>query len=284
MLWFGEQFGSGPLRPDPVLPSARFLNASQYSASPAQINAITGVLCDLMQVDRTGIRLEIFDGSEAKALAGKKSGRSREVGHFRVEGGQAIIALDRSECDDRAVLTAIAVHELCHLRLQGEGRVRSGQSDGERLTDLLTVYFGFGVFSANAAMRFARADRNWAAVSRGELDDRTLNAARRDGYKRLGYLRSAEFGYALSCYSWLRAEPKPKWARYVTPGPRAYMEQGLAYLGRASKAGTLPAERTLGQTFTVSGMTIRVTHDNPGPGSLRYLLTDIAARPGPGKR
>ena len=89
MLWFGEQFGAGPLRPDPVLQPARFLNAREYSALPAQLNAITGTLCDLMQVDGTGIRFEIFDGSEAKTLAEKKSGRSREVGHFRVEGRPA---------------------------------------------------------------------------------------------------------------------------------------------------------------------------------------------------
>ena len=38
-------------------------------------------------------------------------------------------------------------------------------------------------------MNFARADRSWMIVSRGQLDDRELNTARRnDGYRRLGYL------------------------------------------------------------------------------------------------
>ena len=151
------------------------------------------------------ITLGLFDGW-AEQQEAAKTGRSRAVGHFRIENGRAVIALDQSECADPKLLTAIAVHELCHLRLLGEHRVRAERPDGERLTDLLTVYFGFGIFSTNAAMRFARADRGWSILPVGELDDRTLNAARHEGYQRLGYLSSAEFGYALACYCWLRRD------------------------------------------------------------------------------
>lgn len=86
-------------------------------------------------------------------------------------------------------------------------------------------------------MRFGRAERGFTLVSRGQLDDLTLNAARHnDRYHRLGYLNSAEFGCALACYSWVRGETElPGWARYVNPGPRVHMERGLAYLRRTSR-------------------------------------------------
>ena len=118
---------------------------------------------------------------------------------------------------------------MCHLCLRGEGRIRGDPPDEERLTDLLTVFFGFGSFTTNAAMRFARNNRGYVVVSRGELDDRDLNAADHyEGYRSLGYLSPREFGYALACYCWIRAETEPPaWTRHVDPGPRVHLEQGL---------------------------------------------------------
>jgi hypothetical protein len=238
MYWMGNQFGAEVCYRDPVLPTEGFLSSAGYSASPEGIEAVVSHLCELMLIERDRIRLELFDGS---VDAGMKD--TRAVGHFRVVDGRVVVALDESEASDPAVLTAIAVHELCHVRLLGEHRIQRGRPDGERLTDLLTVYFGFGIFSANAAMRFTRANRGWMIVPNGAFEDRELNAASRfDGYRRLGYLRSAEFGYALACYSWLRREQGPSWARYLNPGPFSSMKQGLAYLAYVSAPGRLPTE------------------------------------------
>jgi hypothetical protein len=232
-----------------------------------------------MQVDRGLIGLELFDGSAEQKEAAKTSG-SRAVGHFRVEDGRAIIALDQSEATDPTLLTAIAVHELCHLRLLGEGRVRPGRPDGERLTDLMTVYFGFGIFTTNAAMRFARADRSWSLVPFGELDDRTLNAARHEGYHRLGYLSSEEFGYALACYSWLRRERQPGWAQYVNPGPLVYLRQGLAYLAYCSVDAELPTQRLLNKSVKIGTATLYVTRGKTmNLGSLGLTLPAVAMPP-----
>jgi hypothetical protein len=236
LYWFGRQFGTTPIYRHPVLPTAAFLSEVNDSIGRGQVEDLVAHLCELMMVDADLVKVEIFDGAD-----GKKAGKKRTVGHFRMRDGQAIIALDRSEFSNPQTLTAIAVHELCHLRLLGEGRLRRSNPDGERLTDLLTVYFGFGIFTTNAAMSFARAHPGWRIVSRGALDDRTLNAARNEGYSRLGYLTTAEFGYALACYCWLRREETvPAWASYVNPGPYVYLEQGLAYLKRASRTGELP--------------------------------------------
>jgi hypothetical protein len=234
--WFLAQFGTSVIYRDPVLPTEDFLSRTEYSASPGEIEELVAKLCELMLVDQGSFALELYDGAAEKEVS-TPSGKSRAVGHFSMAGGRLVISLDQRETADRVLLTAIAVHELCHLRLLGERRIRSSRSDHERLTDLLTVYFGFGIFTTNAAMRFARIERGFTVVSRGMLDDRTLNGARRnDGYHRLGYLNSAEFGYALACYCWVRGETElPGWARHVNPGPRVHLEQGLAYLRRTTQ-------------------------------------------------
>jgi hypothetical protein len=277
LRWFVDEFGTAVLHRDPVLPSNPFLAPQGYCASADQVEALVARCCELMMVDRQLISLELFDGAAEKKQAAM-TGRSRSVGHFRIEDGRAIIALDQSEAADPKLLIAIAVHELCHLRLLGERRIQRDRSDGERLTDLLTVYFGFGIFATNAAMRFARADRGWSLVPLGELDDITLNAARREGYNRLGYLSSAEFGYALACYCWLRSEKDPGWAKYVNPGPLLHLKQGLAFLMHSSVAGELPTQRLLGQSVQIGSATVRITRGKRiGPALLGLIVADGAA-------
>lgn len=231
MGFLRREFGSEVLRQDVSLPSAGFLSGS-YTATPEQVEALVRHVCGLMRVDPAGIRVELFDGS-ARRKEAARTGKKYAVGHFRMADGQAVVALDHSEATDRPYLTAIIAHELGHVRLLGEDRYSSERSDHERLTDLLTVYFGFGVLTANAAMRFARASRGFSILPQGQFDDRALNAAGAlGGYRRLGYLNTREFGYALACYARMRGETNPAWARYISPGQAVYLTQGLAYLQR----------------------------------------------------
>jgi hypothetical protein len=224
LRWFTDQFGTTVLSRDIVPPDADFVSERGYSGSRAQVEELLTRLCELMTVDPASISLELSDG----------------------------------DASDPRVLTAIAVREMCHVLIQG--RVDRDRPDSERLTDLLSVYFGFGVFSTNAAMRFA-------------TQFASQNAARNEGYHRLGHLSSTEWGYALACYSWLRGEKEPGWARYLDPGPRVYLEQGLAYLGRTSADAELPTQRLLDKSVRIGDVTVRVTRGAIlGPGHLGLML------------
>ena len=110
-------------------------------------------------------------------------------------------------------LVATIAHELGHVRLLDEGRISADQRDHEPLTDLLTVYFGLGVFTANAAFDFRQGRTGWS-------------------YQRLGYLTEQMYGYALACYAHLRGETAPRWARHLDTNPRGYLKQSLRYLER----------------------------------------------------
>jgi hypothetical protein len=258
MRWFTDEFGTDVLQRDVMLPAADFIPPG-YSATPGEIGDVVTQLCILMMVNPARIKIDLFGGS-AQEKEAARLGERRTVGHFHMKDGVAIIGLDRSETSDPLLLTAIAVHELCHVRLLGERRISSKRADQERLTDLLTVFFGFGVFSTNAAMRFARARRGWSIVPQGDFDDLTLNAARHnDSYNRLGYLRSQEFGYGMACFCWLRHETDPAWARALNPGPLTYLKQGLAYLARNSAEGEFPTQRVINKSAQIGNVSVRVT-------------------------
>ncbi len=239
MRWFAEQFGEEAVLRDVALPVPSFLPAD-YSGTADQIEALVFRIRDLMSVDparRVVVRL--FDGSSSTAA---RRAERRAVGHYHEENGQAVISLDLRETTDPAHLTAIIAHELCHVRLLGENRISATRTDHEHLTDLLTVYLGFGIFTANAALSFTETADGWSVQPRGYLSEKDLNGAHNDGYARLGYLTEAEFGYALACYCRLRGEDDPAWAAHLDPGPRQFLKQGLAYLVR-SGPGTFPTLR-----------------------------------------
>lgn len=240
ITWFVREFGREPAMRPIVLPWPD-LRSAGYTGTPEQINDVVARTCELMEIDRSELTVELIgrQDEDAAALEGK-----RTVGHYYVENGRAVIGLDMTEASDAAYLTAVIAHELCHVRLLGEERITHERKDHERLTDLLTVYFGFGVFSTNAALRFGEATRRFSIQPLGDLDERTLNAARNDGYSRLGYLTEREFGYAMACYAWLRGETEPPWASHLDPGPRTFLRQGLAYLARTAAPGEFPTNRT----------------------------------------
>ncbi|MGD0602948.1 MAG: hypothetical protein ABSA53_05015 [Streptosporangiaceae bacterium] len=258
MSWCGREFGQDVLRRDIVRPTD-FLRPPPGTAAPEPIAALVSRVCALMQVSLAEIKVNLFDASAARNKAGTRgSGRKYAVGHFRMLDGQPVIDLDQSESADRAHLTAIIAHELGHVRLHGEGRITADRPDSERLTDLLTVYFGLGIFTANAALRYTRDNRNWSVLPVGYLDERTLNASRNDGYKRLGYLSEQEFGYALGCYCWLRGETVPGWATHLNPGLQGYLTRSLAYLAKAGQGNDLPTQRLLGRVVRCGNAAIRV--------------------------
>jgi hypothetical protein len=240
MHWFAGQFGTETALRDVVLPTSDLFPDADIG-TPEQIEAMVARIHDLMSVDPSQQLLVRLFGDSGDEAAEKSR---RTVGHYHTENGRAVIGLDRREASDPAILVAIIAHELCHVRLLGENRITTARKDHERLTDLLTIYLGFGIFTTNAALSFSEDARGWSIQPRGDMSERILNGARNDGYSRLGYLSEPEFGYALACYCRLRGEISPSWTTYLDPGPRTYLNQGLAYLAHSEPSGGFPTLRT----------------------------------------
>jgi hypothetical protein len=140
------------------------------------------------------------------------------AGHYQERDGRCVITISDDQAKRPMALVATVAHELGHVLLLGDRRIAADRADHEPLTDLLTVFFGLGIFAANAAFD------QWAEV-RGAY-----------GYTstaRLGYLTEPMYGYALARYAWLRGETDPDWARYLDTNPRSLLKRGLRYLKQA---------------------------------------------------
>jgi hypothetical protein len=131
-------------------------------------------------VDRGVARLvgrRVRHGGAASAVGG--AGGTEAAGHWQVRDGSTVVTIQLAQARKPVALVATIAHELGHERLLGESRIDPSRRDGEPLPDLFTVFFGMGIFTANAAFEFRRSHQGyWTS--------------------RLGYMKEAMYGYALA--------------------------------------------------------------------------------------
>ncbi len=114
------------------------------------------------------------------------------AGTFRLEGNEAIVTYDPGSLDEPVRLIATLAHELAHYKLAGTSAdIPGGEAAQEFLTDLTTVYLGFGLFGANCAFSF------------GQHQDATSQGW---SLSQLGYLGGREWSFALAVFLALRGE------------------------------------------------------------------------------
>ena len=218
-----------------VLPIAEHF-PDPYDRTWASVEMLFQRVCGYMQVDRSTIELEVLtDGTrELKSLLpywrGDSAGCAGLYTHDQTstQGENAkgmVIAVSEAHFDDPLIVVATLAHELGHVILLGGGLIRPDVEDHEPLTDLLTVYLGLGVFTANSAARF-----------------RQYQHERRGGWsmRRLGYLPQEAFGYALAKFAAERGEIKPEWAKHLTPNVRAYYKSSRAWLAKLLTSENAP--------------------------------------------
>lgn len=140
------------------------------------------------------------------------------AGTFSTDGNEAVISYDPAHIDDPLALTAILIHELAHYRL---AHLRHHPPGGEELheytTDLLTVYLGFGVFSANSSFNFSQ---HQDVMSQGWRSS------------RLGYLGERGFVFALAIFLELRRQSSEDAKPFLKFHLYADLLKARRYLGK----------------------------------------------------
>ncbi len=122
-------------------------------------------------------------------------------------------------------MVATIAHELAHVILLGEGRLDPEYVDHESMADLLTVFYGLGIFNANSVFSFEQWTNNQAQGWRAE---------------RRGYLTEEMFGYALALFAYARNESKTEWSSFLNVNVRTYFKNGFKYL---TKTGDTTVKR-----------------------------------------
>jgi hypothetical protein len=125
------------------------------------------------------------------------------------------ISINEAKMKDPTSLIAVLAHEIGHVILLRPGLVQRDEADMEPLNDLLMVFLGIGVFTANAAFQFQQF---------------TNNQSQGWSTQRLGYLSEEILGYALARFAFERGEVKPQWASFLSTNVAAYFKRSAAWL------------------------------------------------------
>ena len=226
------------LEAEVVLPTAEHF-PDPYDKTPAAAGKLFQRVCGYMRVDHSCIELEIFpDETEelCKLLPYWRGNSARCAGlyvHDQTgdeegednEEKRPVVAIRGTQLKDPLSLVATVAHELGHVILLGGGLMDSKTPDHEPMTDLLTVFLGLGIFTANSAGRFKQYQ-----------EDRRIGWS----MQRLGYLPEEVYGSALAKFAAGRGENKPVWIKHLSTNVRVYFKRSRAWLVKNNPQMTMP--------------------------------------------
>lgn len=189
-----------------------------YDGSEPALQRIFHRVATHMNVSPAEIQLTLFKTGYGMTrdivplFSGEGSGASGLYHHDPAASPH--ISIDEALLKEPNALVATLAHELGHIILLRPGLVDPDDPDMEPLNDLLTVFMGLGVFTANSAFRFEQhsdyASQGWSV-------------------RRSGYLSEQLFGYALARFAFERGEPKPAWSRFLATNVAVYLKRSAAW-------------------------------------------------------
>ena len=208
--WLEDQFGLACLRAAPVvLPRYEFF-PDPFTGTEADARRMFDRTCDFMDIDPASVELTLYE--ERRPAEGEWSGTA---GLYHAEDDTFRIQIETANLADPLALVATMAHELGHVHLLGHGRISQEEEDHEPLTDLLTVFFGMGVFTANSVIR----ESSWRE---GHFSGWSMG--------RQGYLAMPHYGYAFALFARARGEDGSAWARELRLDVRSAFKAAMRFL------------------------------------------------------
>lgn len=210
--WLEQEFGTQRLRQTPViLPTAEFF-PDPFDGTEEHARRELDRLCRYMGLDPATIDMSLYADRNPVHT---ERGREGTAGLYHPEGNRFRIWIEVGNLDHPMAMLATMAHELGHVHLLGHGRITNDIEDHEPLTDLLTVFFGIGVLTANAVIQ----ESNW---NYGQYSSWSIS--------RGGYLGMNEFAYALARFAQSRGENGSAWMKELRLDVRAPFKQSMRYL------------------------------------------------------
>jgi hypothetical protein len=217
-LWFDERFawllgafGTETIRAAPaILPTAEFF-PEPYRDMMADAGVFFPRVCRYMNLDPAAGTLTFYhDDGAAAGLTDWAAGR-----YVLEPDGRFTVRVDVGLLVDPVGLVATLARRLAQIHLLGFSHPALLDEDREPLADLLTVFLGLGVVTANAAL--------YESSHPGLIYTHRVVGRR-------GALTMPMYGYALALFARVRGEKNPRWARYLRPDVRKAFYQSQGYL------------------------------------------------------
>jgi hypothetical protein len=207
-----------------ILPTQDFF-PHNFDGSYESALSITTCVCSFMNVNPEHINLynfrdqrEDIENSLSDQMASWSGGghiSAAGVYSENVNSEKINIGLKKDNLSDPISLIATSAHEISHYILLKLWKFPRDNPDMEPVTDLLTIFLGFGIFTANSAIQF-----------------RQFQDYQKHGWsiKRHGYLDLETIGYSIAKWIRLRKEIKPDWIKYLCTDAKTYCNQTLKWL------------------------------------------------------
>ena len=235
MRWLAEQFGiQRLLRAELVLPTERYF-PEPYHGTTEDAQRVLGRLCYYLGMNPERLRVEVAEEGRERvqgsgfrvqepevATSGEVTSECPEPRTLNPEPSPAartVLRVARSQLADPQRLAAALARELSKELLLASGLLSEEVPEHEWVTDLLPVYLGLGVFTANATIveeQYHDGRHTWRT------------------FRKQGSLPARTLGYALALFALMRRDERPRWAKYLRPDARAMLRASLRWL-RGSK-------------------------------------------------
>lgn len=234
LRWLTAEFGEDYLRKiKVVLPTSEYF-PDPFSGSQQCVRLVLDRVCTYMDIDPKRIELDVYsdhlDDLREILPEWRMKTDGRIAGQYMTPDtpeGIHIVRVASHNVKEPVALIATLAHEVAHAILLGSGRISSANPEHELLTDLFTVFSGFGIFNANAAFMFKQFTRGYKI---GWTSRRT------------GYLPQEAYGYALAGWAFMRHDLNPKWSCHLSLNVRSYMKTSLNYLSRKGDTLLVPLD------------------------------------------
>ncbi len=206
--WILDQFGLDRILSSKVIAADAELLEGYRADNQDSVLALFRKICMTMDIEFKSIRFDFMRNDKQEEF-NYGAGLYRSLGN-----GMHAITIDWDLLESPIELIATLAHELCHVLLIGHQRITGEEDDHEPLTDLLTVFLGFGALSGNSVLR----DESWheGNASRWQI-------------RRSGYLTMPMYGYALAIYATLRKESSQDWKPRLRLDVRNAFQQSMKY-------------------------------------------------------
>jgi len=163
--------------------------------------------------------LHVYDGEEPR-----EDSKHAIAWFAGIEGNRCLFGLDVRQLDDPQILIAALCHEVAHAYRHRHGLVKADRDREEQLTDLTTVFLGFGIFNTNAADRFRQSA--WV-IGNMQHTERSLRQA--------GYLPAEHMCFLLAAQIVARDLPPRRikaLTRLLEINQAEYLTRGVAHLAK----------------------------------------------------
>jgi hypothetical protein len=226
LRWLLEQFGMEYFLKHPmILPEPSFF-PDPFRGTEECVNKLVSRVCSYMDVDYQLIEVRIFSAQEFGVSESRYAGErsyAGAAGLFRNKkepNGKMKVAICDSQLKHPTKLVATIAHELGHVILLGGGKISREDKSHELLTDLITVFLGMGIFTANSAFQF------------GQWQDHS-----RQGWSasRQGYMSEEMLAYSLAACAWMKGDTKAAWQKHLAMNVGYHFKECFKYLNKGGQ-------------------------------------------------